>query len=121
MHSTIDPPLEHLIGQMITTTVNLFSQRYREEKSLRHVAMIPKFLDFNKPWSYQYGRKKNENNDMYDFPVQDCTQEQNGSQCSTMQMAVSVKKEIFYYGNVTSHSSLFQWLQHCHWKTRTEV
>ena len=93
MHSTIDPPLEHLIGQMITTTVNLFSQRYREEKSLRHVAMIPKFLDFNKPWSYQYGRKKTENNDMYDFPVQDCTQEQNGSQCSTMQMAVSVKKD----------------------------
>ena len=39
-----------------------------------------------------------EKNDMYDFPVQDCTREQNGSQHfffqrSTMQMAVSVKKD----------------------------
>ena len=37
--------------------------------------------------------KKNENNDMYEFPVHDRTHEQNGSQCSTMQKAVSVKKD----------------------------
>ena len=39
-----------------------------------------------------------EKNDIYDFPVQDCTQEQNGSQYfffqrSTKQMAFSVKKD----------------------------
>ena len=62
------------------------------EKSSRHVTMVAKFLDPNKPWSCKYGRKK-----LYDFPVHDCTQEQNGSpyfssivgQCW---MAVSVKK-----------------------------
>ena len=37
-------------------------------------------------------------NDMYDLPVQDCTQEQNGShyffsQRSTMQMAIFVRKD----------------------------
>ena len=42
---------------------------------------------------------------MYDFPVHDCTQEQNSR--PTTQMAVSVKKD----GNVTSHlSSLLAWL-----------
>ena len=31
----------------------------REEKSLRHVAMVAKFLDLDKLWSGKYGRKKN--------------------------------------------------------------
>ena len=31
------------------------------------------------PCSCKYGRKKNEKVVMYDFPVQDCTQKQNGS------------------------------------------
>ena len=30
----------------------------REKKSLRHVAMLPKFPDLNKQWSRKYGRKK---------------------------------------------------------------
>ena len=30
----------------------------REEKSLRHVAMVAKFLDLDKLWSCKYGRKK---------------------------------------------------------------
>ena len=33
----------------------------REKKSLRHVAMVTKFLDLNKPWSCKYGRKKRNN------------------------------------------------------------
>ena len=37
-------------------------------------------MDFNKPWSFKYNRKKeNEEIDMYDFTVNDCTQKQNGS------------------------------------------
>ena len=45
------------------------------ENSFCHVTM-----DFNKPWSFKYNRKKeNEEIDMYDFTVNDCTQKQNGS------------------------------------------
>ena len=44
------------------------------EKSSRHVAMVVKFLDPNKPWSC---RKKLTL--MYDVPLHHCTQEQNGS------------------------------------------
>ena len=40
--------------------------------------MVAKVLDPNKPWSCKYG-SENEKIDMYDFPVYDCTQEQNGS------------------------------------------
>ena len=41
--------------------------------------------------------EKNENIDIYDFPVHDCTKEQNGSPClffhrSTMEVAITVKK-----------------------------
>ena len=37
----------------------LFRLCYRvsEEKLLRHVAMVAKFLDLNTPWSRKYGRK----------------------------------------------------------------
>ena len=48
------------------------------EKSLRHVAIVAKFVDLNQPWSCKYGRK-NDKNDMYDFPVHHCTPKQNGS------------------------------------------
>lgn len=33
----------------------LYVLRNREEKSLRHVAMVAKFLDLNKPCSCKYG------------------------------------------------------------------
>ena len=53
---------------------------YREEKSLRHVVMVAKFLDLNTPWSRKYGRKKkHEKIDTHDFPVHDWSQEQNSS------------------------------------------
>ena len=49
---------------------------YRKEKSSRHVAMVAKFLDLNKPWSCKYDeKKKNETIKMYDCSVHDCTQE----------------------------------------------
>ena len=76
--------------------------------------MLPKFLDLDKPRSRKNGRKKKNDERMYDIPVHDCTQEQNGSprgpsifpdksggrrelalQCSTMQLAFSVKKRLF--------------------------
>ena len=53
--------------------------RIEKEKSLRHVAMVAKFADLNNPWSCKYGRDNNKKLRMYDFPVQDCTQEQNSS------------------------------------------
>ena len=40
--------------------------------------MVSKYLDLNKSWSYKYGRKKKKI-DIYDFPMHDFTQEQNGS------------------------------------------
>ena len=43
----------------------------REEKSLRHVSMVAKFLDLIKLWSWKYCWKKKEKIDMYDFPVYD--------------------------------------------------
>ena len=48
--------------------------------TLRHVTMVAKFLDLNRPWSCKYGRKKDKI-DMYDFPEHDCTQQQNVSGC----------------------------------------
>ena len=51
-----------------------------ERKSLRHVAMVAKFLYRNKPWSCKYDRKKKEERiDIYDLHVHDCTREQNSS------------------------------------------
>ena len=45
--------------------------------TLRHVTMVAKFLDLNRPWSCKYGRKKDKIDT--DFPVHDCTKEQNCS------------------------------------------
>ena len=50
----------------------------RMERSLRHVAMVAKFLDLNNLGPVNLAEKKNEKVVMYDFPVQDCTQKQNG-------------------------------------------
>ena len=84
---------------------------YRAEKSLHHVAMVAQYLDLNKPWSRKYG----DNIDKYDFPVRDCTQEQNGS--PNFSSAVRQGKWPFlsrkiveiekfcHHGNVTSHFS----------------
>ena len=49
------------------------------ERSLRHDAMLAKFLDLNNLGPVNMAEKKNEKVVMYDFPVQDCTQKQNGS------------------------------------------
>ena len=51
----------------------------REEKSLRHVAMVAKFVDLNKRSPASMAEKKTKILDMCDFPVQDCTQEQNSN------------------------------------------
>ena len=69
----------------------------REEKSLNHVALVAIFwISTNRVTADM--RENCEKVDIYDFPVQDYTQEQNGNpylffHCSTMQMAVSVKKD----------------------------
>ena len=49
-----------------------------EREKSYHIAMVEEFLDVNKPQSCKYVRK-NEDIDMYDFHVHDCTQEQNSS------------------------------------------
>ena len=97
----------------------LFSAFLNREKSLRHVAMAAIYLDLKKPWSSKTGRKF-EKIGLYDFPVHDCTQEQNSSPYFSsfvrMQMTVSVKKDcwdpeiwlpLMVNGNVTSHSPLY--------------
>ena len=41
--------------------INLNPETHKEEKSLRHVTMVAKFLDLHKPWPCKYGRKKTTN------------------------------------------------------------
>lgn len=45
-------PYAHPIDSCIDRTF------YRQEKSSRHVALVAKCLDLNKPWSSKYGGKK---------------------------------------------------------------
>ena len=61
---------------------NIFKNK--QEKSLRHIAMVAKFLDLSKKWYSKYCRKKKEKIDMYDFSVSDYAQEQNGSRYFTL-------------------------------------
>ena len=91
--------------------------RNREETLLRHVAMVAKLFDHNKPWSCKYGRKKN---DMCEFWGHDCThdQEQNSSPSAFCQsfgnendrQAVSRKiveiQKFCFHGNVAFLISL---------------
>ena len=88
----------------------------RGEKLSCHVTMVAKFLDLNKLWSCKSGRKKNEKIEVYDFPVHDCTQEQNSSpyftsiigQCKWLLLwrkVVEIQK-FCYHGNNSSHSPL---------------
>ena len=50
------------------------------ERRRRFLTSPSKFLDLNKPWSRKNERKKRKKKtDMHDFPVYECTQEQNGS------------------------------------------
>ena len=51
----------------------------RMERSLRHVAMVAKFLDLNNLGPVNMTGKKTKKLVRYDFPMQDCTQKQNGS------------------------------------------
>ena len=87
----------------------------REEKSLRNAGMVATFLDLNKR-SRSNIAEKHEKIDMYEFPVHDCTQEQNGSpyfssivrQCkwtSSSRKIVEIQK-FCYHGNLTSRFPL---------------
>ena len=44
-----------------------------------HVTMVTQFLDLNKPWSCKCDIEKKRTVGVYDFPVLDCTQDENGS------------------------------------------
>ena len=71
----------------------------REEKSLRLVVMVAKNSGSQQIVVLQISQKKLKLINMHDFvPVHDCTQKQNGnpyfsSHRSTIQMAISVKKD----------------------------
>ena len=54
-------------------------EMYREENSLRHVALEAKFLVLNKLWSSKNGRKKWKNWHVCLSLLYECSQEQNGS------------------------------------------
>ena len=93
----------------------------REEKSLRHVAMVARLLDLMKLWSCKYGRKKTTKLTCMTFLCMvEFMQEQNGSpyvssiirQCKCPSLSRKIV-EIQKYGchvNVTSHFSLFSYL-----------
>ena len=85
----------------------------REEKPLRHVAMVAKFLDLNKPLSCKYSRKKKKTIKMTCMtPMHDCTLDQNGSpyfssivrQCKwpSLSWTIVEVQEFCYHGKETS-------------------
>ena len=88
------------------------------EKSLRHVAMVAKFLDFNKPWSCKFWKEKKYLTCM--TFLHDCTQEQKSSPNfssivrqlklpSLSRKVVEIQKFCFH-GNVTLPFSFnFSW------------
>ena len=84
----------------------LYVLRNREEKSLRHVAMVAKFLDLNKPCSCKYGRKKTKKKLPSDWPyfpfiVRQCKRP------SLARKIVEIRT-FCYHGKVTSYlSSLY--------------
>ena len=105
-----------------SATKNVFKTfSNREKKSLRHAAMVATFLDLNKnrpgPANIAEKTKKMEKND---FPVPDCTQEQNCSpqfssmvrQCKWPSMSRTIVEiqKFCYHGNLTSRFSLFLWV-----------
>ena len=76
------------------------------------MSMVAKFLDLNKAWSCKYDRKK-QKIDISDFPVNDCTQKQNGipyfssivQQCkwpSLSRKIIEIQK-VCNVGNMMSH------------------
>ena len=90
----------------------------REEKSLRHVSMIAKFLDLIKLWSCKYcWEKKKEKIDMYHFPVYVALRIKTATRTflpsfdnANSRLFVSDKKD--YHGNLMSHvSSLLRYSQ----------
>ena len=103
-----------MVRQTILTEIcKLNVLRNREEKSSRHVAMVAKFLDLNKPCSCKYGRKKKI--DIYYFPIHGCTQEQNDRpyfpsilrQCKWPSVSGKIVEfqKFCYHGYVMSHRS----------------
>ena len=54
------PPRPHFIHLPHAHPIDSCIDRtfYRQEKSSRHVVLVAKCLDLNKPWSEKYGRKK---------------------------------------------------------------
>ena len=93
---------EYVRRANLTTKPRLQAKFFVFALPLRQVAMVAKFLNFNKPRSCKYCRKKIDVNDFHR---------------STMQMAVSertivVIQKFCFHGNVTSHfSSLFDHLE----------
>ena len=96
---------QYFLETVTTTPCLLYGNR---EKSLHHVAKVAKFLDLNQSGYCKYSRKKN----VYDFPVHDCTKEQNSGpyfssivqQCkwpSLSRRIVGIQK-FCHHGNVTS-------------------
>lgn len=51
-------------AEQISNSTKISTKFNREEKYFSHVAKVEKSaLDLDKPWTYKYGRKKNENLD----------------------------------------------------------
>ena len=80
----------------------------KEEKSLRHIAMVAKFLDLKYfRFFLQVWQKKTKILDMCDFPVHDCTQEQNSSpyyppSFDNTNSRLCQDQKLCHHGNVTS-------------------
>ena len=97
-------PITGLLKHSIICLFVFFFIKYREEQFLRHVAMEEKFqISTNRIPANMVGKKT----DMYDFPVHDCAQEQNGSpyivrQCkwpSLSRKIVEIQK-FCHHGNI---------------------
>ena len=120
------PILVHVLLYVVTMLIFQIKRIISSEKWFNYVVTFFSFcLKMPKIWvgrtTLNEGEKRGwpepnsiyrgGNHHMYDFPMRDCTQEQNSSpylrsSFGTIQMAVSVKKNYLdpkIFGNVTSH------------------
>ena len=106
-------PRDSLIQNVSKPTIASYSVKERRS----HIAMVAKFLGFNKPWSCQYGGKKKQQKKMFCtsllfrnervagifLPSFDNT---NGHPSLSREIIVEIQKSCFH-GNMTSTSPLY--------------
>ena len=77
--SDLGDDTQRLVSCVVWTRNFADSSLRKAAAALRHVAMVENFWISTNPWCCNGRKKKKKKNDMYDFPVHVCSQEQHGS------------------------------------------